>query len=77
MSCVWIDSNLILWLVKQRVGPSIRSGPGFCPRINATNGSSEILVPYGDLKRIQVKVDNIAVWKVVWIFCFLVSWNEV
>lgn len=42
------------------MGPSIRSGPGFCPRINVTDGSSELLVPYGTMKRIQVKVDNIA-----------------
>lgn len=42
------------------VGPSIRSGPGFCPRINATSSSStEILVPSGSVKRLQVKVDNI------------------
>ncbi|KFM60858.1 Plexin-A2, partial [Stegodyphus mimosarum] len=42
------------------IGPSIRSGPGFCPRINTTSGGSiEILVPSGISKRIQVKVDNI------------------
>ncbi|GIX99609.1 hypothetical protein CEXT_662822 [Caerostris extrusa] len=42
------------------IGPSIRSGPGFCPRINTTTGGSiEILVPSGISKRIQVKVDNI------------------
>ncbi|XP_055945383.1 plexin A3-like isoform X2 [Argiope bruennichi] len=42
------------------VGPSIRSGPGFCPRINKTaNGSTEILVASGISKRISVKVDNI------------------
>ncbi|UYV82243.1 PlexA [Cordylochernes scorpioides] len=41
------------------VGPSIRSGPGFCPRINTTNlMSPEILVPSGLSKRIQVKVEN-------------------
>lgn len=41
-------------------GPSIRSGPGFCPRINTTSSTSpEILVPSGSQKRIQVKVDNI------------------
>ncbi|GBN74991.1 Plexin-A2, partial [Araneus ventricosus] len=43
-----------------RVGPSIRSGPGFCPRINKTaKGSTEILVPSGSSKRIIVKVDNV------------------
>ncbi|XP_054724986.1 plexin A3-like isoform X2 [Uloborus diversus] len=42
------------------IGPSIRSGPGFCPRINKTlNGSTEILVPSGISRRISVKVDNI------------------
>ncbi|KAG8193494.1 hypothetical protein JTE90_003709 [Oedothorax gibbosus] len=42
------------------IGPSIRSGPGFCPRINKTaNGSTEILVASGISKRISVKVDNI------------------
>jgi plexin A len=41
-------------------GPSIRSGPGFCPRVSLTaNTQSEILVPSGSSKRIQVKVDNI------------------
>ena len=41
-------------------GPSIRSGPGFCPRINTTSStSSEVLVPSGMQKRIQVRVDNI------------------
>ncbi|CAG7720399.1 unnamed protein product [Allacma fusca] len=52
--------NDILVTGLNRVGPSIRSGPGFCPRINVTNGSSELLVPFGTQKRIQVKVDNIA-----------------
>ncbi|UYV69642.1 PlexA [Cordylochernes scorpioides] len=43
----------------QSIGPSIRSGPGFCPRINTTSGgTTEILVPSGSNKRLQVKVDN-------------------
>ncbi|XP_003737136.3 plexin-A4 [Galendromus occidentalis] len=41
------------------VGPSIRSGPGFCPRINATNNVPEQLVAMGVNKIIQVRVDNI------------------
>lgn len=52
--------NDILVTGVSSVGPSIRSGPGFCPRINATTGiSTEILVPMGINKRIQVKVENI------------------
>ena len=43
------------------IGPSIRSGPTFCPRVNATSGGSpEILVASGMKKSIRVKVDNIA-----------------
>jgi plexin A len=52
--------NDILVTGVSSVGPSIRSGPGFCPRINATaGGTTEVLVPSGISKRIQVKVDNI------------------
>ncbi|XP_042873532.1 plexin A3-like isoform X1 [Penaeus japonicus] len=42
-----------------RVGPSIRSGPSFCPRITFLE-SQEILVSSGTDKSIKVKVDNIA-----------------
>ena len=53
--------NDILVTGIKRVGPSIRSGPNFCPRVNATvGGSSEILVPSGIKENIRVKVDNIA-----------------
>jgi plexin A len=53
--------NDILVTGIKRVGPSIRSGPNFCPRVNATvGGSSEILVPSGIKETIRVKVDNIA-----------------
>ncbi len=53
--------NDVLITGVKRVGPSIRSGPNFCPRVNATaGGSSEILVPSGISKSIRVKVDNIA-----------------
>ena len=46
----------------QRLGPSIRSGPSFCPKINATTeGDTEILVPSGSKKAIKVKVENIVV----------------
>ncbi|KAG9510737.1 Plexin-A1, partial [Fragariocoptes setiger] len=41
------------------IGPSIRSGPKFCPRINTTTGSSELLVPSGIQRRITVKVEEI------------------
>jgi plexin A len=40
----------------QRIGPSYRSGPGFCPTINATGDESEILVAAGIKKSIKVKV---------------------
>ncbi|XP_018019923.1 plexin A3 isoform X1 [Hyalella azteca] len=43
----------------KRVGPSIRSGPTFCPRITVVE-SEEILVSSGTEKSIKVKVDNIA-----------------
>lgn len=42
------------------MGPSIRSGPTFCPRITIVE-SQEILVSSGTIKGIKVKVDNIAV----------------
>jgi len=53
--------NDILVTGVNRIGPSIRSGPGFCPRINATASvSTEILVSHGIKKSIRVKVENIA-----------------
>ena len=53
--------NDILVTGVKRVGPSIRSGPGYCPRVNTTAvGNSEILVPSGIKEKIRVKVDNIA-----------------
>ena len=53
--------NDILVTGIKRLGPSIRSGPSFCPKVNATaDRSSEILVPSGINKSIRVKVDNIA-----------------
>ncbi|XP_043221511.1 plexin-A2-like isoform X2 [Amphibalanus amphitrite] len=52
--------NDILVTGLKRVGPSIRSGPSFCPKINATtDGDTEILVPSGSKKAIKVKVENI------------------
>ncbi|KAK7867968.1 hypothetical protein R5R35_004968 [Gryllus longicercus] len=48
--------NDILVTGISRVGPSYRSGPGFCPTINATGGSTEILVSSGIKKSIKVKV---------------------
>lgn len=45
----------------KRIGPSVRSGPKYCPRVNATmGGSPEILVPSGITKTIRVRVDEIA-----------------
>lgn len=43
-------------LSMQRIGPSYRSGPSFCPTINATGDGSEILVASGSKKSIKVKV---------------------
>lgn len=52
--------NDILVTGISQIGPSIRSGPVFCPRINATSAaSSEVLAPSGSSQRIQVKVENI------------------
>ncbi|CAH1114776.1 unnamed protein product [Psylliodes chrysocephalus] len=49
--------NDILVTGVSRTIPSYRSGPGFCPRINATVGiSPEILVASGTKKAIKVKV---------------------
>ncbi|XP_066998157.2 plexin A3 [Anabrus simplex] len=48
--------NDILVTGISRIGPSYRSGPGFCPTINATGGSTEILVSSGIKKSIRVKV---------------------
>lgn len=51
------DCNLIKCdLCIQRIGPSYRSGPSFCPTINATGDGSEILVASGAKKSIKVKV---------------------
>lgn len=48
---------LKMYLFLQRAGPSYRSGPAFCPTINATVGySPEILVASGIKKAIKVKV---------------------
>ncbi|KAK0081171.1 hypothetical protein PV325_012648 [Microctonus aethiopoides] len=47
--------NDILVTGISRMGPSYRSGPGFCPTINATE-SQEILVSSGIKKAIRVKV---------------------
>uniref|UniRef100_A0A0K2U8T1 Plexin A [Tribolium castaneum] n=1 Tax=Lepeophtheirus salmonis TaxID=72036 RepID=A0A0K2U8T1_LEPSM len=54
--------NDILVTGAKSFGPSIRSGPGFCPQINITSdgGSSEILVSTGISKAIRVKIYNIA-----------------
>uniref|UniRef100_A0A224XGD6 Putative plexins functional semaphorin receptor n=1 Tax=Panstrongylus lignarius TaxID=156445 RepID=A0A224XGD6_9HEMI len=49
--------NDILVTGVSRIGPSYRSGPGFCPTINATTGgSTEILVASGVKKSLRVKV---------------------
>ncbi|XP_035717435.1 plexin-A4-like isoform X1 [Vespa mandarinia] len=47
--------NDILVTGVNRMGPSYRSGPGFCPTINSTD-SQEILVSSGIKKAIRVKV---------------------
>ncbi|CAG0885210.1 unnamed protein product [Cyprideis torosa] len=51
--------NDVLVTGKERIGPSIRSGPNFCPRIKATS-SRKHLVPAGSTRGIRVSVDNIA-----------------
>uniref|UniRef100_A0A1B0CEW4 Sema domain-containing protein n=1 Tax=Lutzomyia longipalpis TaxID=7200 RepID=A0A1B0CEW4_LUTLO len=48
--------NDILVTGVSRSGPSYRSGPTFCPTINATGDGSEILVAAGSKKSIKVKV---------------------
>ncbi|XP_017126094.1 plexin-A2 [Drosophila elegans] len=48
--------NDILVTGVSRIGPSYRSGPGFCPTINATGDGSEVLVAGGTSKSIKVKV---------------------
>lgn len=48
--------NDILVTGVSRIGPSYRSGPGFCPTINATGDGSEVLVAAGTSKSIKVKV---------------------
>lgn len=48
--------NDILVTGVSRIGPSYRSGPGFCPTINATGEGSEVLVAAGTKKSIKVKV---------------------
>ncbi|XP_050540179.1 plexin-A4 [Daktulosphaira vitifoliae] len=49
--------NDILVTGVNRVGPSFRSGPSFCPTINGSDtGSTEILIPSGIKKSVRVKV---------------------
>ncbi|XP_059062852.1 plexin A3-like [Achroia grisella] len=49
--------NDILIIGVNRIGPSYRFGPSFCPTINSTSdGTNEILVPSGVKKAIKVKV---------------------
>ncbi|XP_055388312.1 plexin-A4 [Condylostylus longicornis] len=48
--------NDILVTGVSRIGPSYRSGPSYCPTINATGDGSEILVAAGTSKSIKVKV---------------------
>ena len=42
------------------MGPSIRYGPNFCPRMTTLNDSSEILVPNGSEKSIELVLENVA-----------------
>lgn len=55
------------------MGPSYRSGPGFCPTINATE-SQEILVAAGIKKAIRVKVHIIGVCKNYFISLIIVKY---
>ena len=50
-------SFINLFFIFIRIGQSLRSGPEFCPRVNATaHGSPEILVSAGLPKSVRVKV---------------------
>lgn len=51
--------NDVLVTGVKSIGPSIRSGPKFCPRVNTTHGTNEILVSSGLPRRIQVQVYEI------------------
>lgn len=51
-------NDILITGLKQK-GNSLRPGPRFCPRINTTHGSSEILVSSGLPRRIQVQVHEI------------------
>ena len=52
--------NDILVTGVNRIGPSIRSGPAFCPRVHSgtSESTSEILIPSGQVKGIRLKIDN-------------------
>ena len=53
--------NDILVTGVNRIGPSIRSGPAFCPRVSPSpGGSPQILVSSGLQKSVRVEVDHIA-----------------
>lgn len=39
----------------QQIGPSERSGPGYCPRIDATGEAAEILVADSSQKTIEIR----------------------
>lgn len=52
------------------MGPSYRSGPAFCPTINATT-SKEILVASGMKEKIKVKVHIIGVSFTIYNTCNL------
>ena len=53
--------NDILVTGVNRIGPSIRSGPSFCPRfVPDKSQSSEILIPSGMKKSLRVQIDHVA-----------------
>lgn len=51
-------NDILVTGLKQK-GQSSRPGPKYCPRVNTTHGSSELLVSAGQLRRIQVLVHEI------------------
>ena len=56
-----------------RIGQSLRSGPEFCPRVNATShGSPEILVSAGLPKSVRVKVFFSGL--PLFLFCFMIRY---
>jgi plexin A len=48
-----------------RMGPSYRSGPAFCPAINVTDLGTEILVPAGVKRSVKVRVSTLDFYAII------------